>query len=824
MINPAIASFSSSEWTAIGIPLANHLWQSTLFAAIAGVATLLLRKNRAQVRYWLWLAASLKFLIPFSLLIAAGARLAPAKAPPMVQPTVTVVVQEISQPFATAMPPSVPPVTRAPRLVPILLLAAWFSGWAGVLLLWCLRWRRITRIARSASQLASGREIEIQRRLQRSVGTSREVNIISSTSALEPGVIGIFRPVLVLPAGISDRLTDIQLEAIIAHELCHVRRRDNLAAAIHMLVEAVFWFHPLVWWIGARLVDERERACDEEVVRLGSEPQAYAEGILKVCQFYLESPLVCVAGVTGSNLKKRIEDIMSQRIAHNLNLAKKLLLATMGLAALIVPVAIGILNPTSGRAQSQAEAAVSPVFTNISIKLHQPETDPTKARPTAMLIRKPGSPDFTAVNLNLKDLVASAYDLKPQQISGGPDWLTTETYDIDAKVEETGTFDQVRTKLQNLLADRFKLKFHRETKEEPVYELVVGMNGSKLKEVPPSELSTPRPPAHLTPGGLDVKQATMRQLAAFLSNSTGRMVIDKSGLRGVYDFTLDWTRGDSNSVIKAVHEQLGLDLKPQTAPIENLIIDSAEKPTADLAQASAPPSQRNDAAEPAFANVSIKPSTAEQKGWWSHSYPDGRFVARNASLKAFIQTAYGINVVSIPDTLTSERYDIDANAAGPAQQDQLLLMLRTLLTTRFKVVSHVATKEMPVYVLSVGTQGPKLRLVDPAADKCELTIKAPGGEAHIVGNGTTLCLAKVLTYLSQENPPFLDRPVLDNTGIKGVFDFDVAVDLGNPSSFVPAMQQLGLKLEANTAPMEILVVDSAEQISRLDRQGNVAAD
>src|SRR5438552_651971 len=79
-----------------------------------------------------------------------------------------------------------------------------------------------------------------------------------------------------------------QLEAVLAHELCHVRRRDNLVASIHMIVEAIFWFHPLVWWIGAKLVEERERACDEEVLRLGSEPRVYAEGIVNVCKLYRE--------------------------------------------------------------------------------------------------------------------------------------------------------------------------------------------------------------------------------------------------------------------------------------------------------------------------------------------------------------------------------------------------------------------------------------------------------------------------------------------------------------------------------------------------------
>src|SRR5262249_42253540 len=150
--------------------------------------------------------------------------------------------------------------------------------------------------------------------------------------------------------------------------LCHVRRRDNLTAAIHMMVESIFWFHPLVWWIGARLVEERELACDEEVVRLGVEPNVYAEGILGVCKFYLQSPLACAAGVPGGDLKKRIEAIVANRMAPRLTAARKMLLAAAGMAAIGAPVLIGLWRVPSGNAQSREKL----VFDVASIKRADP--------------------------------------------------------------------------------------------------------------------------------------------------------------------------------------------------------------------------------------------------------------------------------------------------------------------------------------------------------------------------------------------------------------------------------------------------------------------
>src|ERR1035438_8814305 len=236
--------------------LTNHLWQSTLFALAVGLLTVAFRRNRAQVRYWLWFSASFKFFVPFSLLLSLGGKLetwAPATKTIAPEPVSFTIVQ-IAQPYTGGVL-FVPPAQQTLHWVPLIIFGVWVCGFAGIALTLFRGWLSIRAAVRSSAPLEIPAPVEIR----------------SSPGLLEPGIVGLFRPVLLLPEGIVDRLTPRQLEAVLAHELCHVRRRDNLFASIHMLVEAIFWFHPLVWWIGARLIEERELACDEEVLRLGSQ-------------------------------------------------------------------------------------------------------------------------------------------------------------------------------------------------------------------------------------------------------------------------------------------------------------------------------------------------------------------------------------------------------------------------------------------------------------------------------------------------------------------------------------------------------------------------
>jgi uncharacterized protein (TIGR03435 family) len=625
-----IPKYLSTIWAASAPVVGNHLYQSTLCLAIAGLLTLLLRKNHARVRYGLWLAASVKFLIPFAFLVGLGSHLAALRAAAPVASGFYSAMEEISQPFTQpAARSQAPRESRGPaqsaglryrlaRGLPAVLVAVWACGAMLVLCVWYARWRRISAVLREAVPLREGREVEALRRLERLGGLGKRIELLSSPASLEPGIFGIVRPVLVWPDGISERLDDTHLEAILAHEVWHVRRRDNLAAALHMLVEAIFWFHPLVWWLGARLVEERERACDEEVLRLGTERQVYAEGILKTCEFCLESPLACVSGVTGANLKERVVRIMTQRLANKLSLGRKTLLATIGIAAVAGPVAFGLLNAPQARAQSsQTTGTPSPSFEVVSIKPN---------RSGDMFIRimfQPGR--YTANGVTTKHLITMAYNVKDFQLSGGPGWINSERYDIEAKepdsiAEELPKLppdqreEQSRLMLQLLLADRFKLKLSHTTKELPVYALVIAKNGPKLQQARPGDtypkgIKGPDGVGHagvmrMGPGELTGQGIGIKFLVRLLSQQVGRDVLDQTGLKGNYDLTLKWTpeqgegmmlRGPEGgnpgpesapppessgpSIFTAVQEQLGLKLESTKGPVEILVIDHIERPS-----------------------------------------------------------------------------------------------------------------------------------------------------------------------------------------------------------------------------------------------------
>jgi bla regulator protein blaR1 len=609
--------------------LTNHLWQSTWFAVAVGLLTLAFRRNRAHVRFWLWFSASLKFFMPFAVLMSLGTQVhwAPARkmATQIAAPSISYTVEQIAQPFSAALP--MESSTGGGDWVTIAILAVWASGFAGVMLFRLRSWLRIriavrgadTRVCRVETRLDAFRAA---RQICDEEASSIPVEIRFSPDLLEPGVVGILRPILLLPAGISNQLTQPQLEAVLAHELCHVRRRDNLFAAIHMVAEVVFWFHPLVWWIGARLVEERERACDEEVLRLGSEPLVYAEGILNVCKLYVESPLVCVSGVTGADLKKRIEAIMANRIRLRLNAAKKAALAVAGVAALAAPIIVGMTHAPVIRAQSPATPAAKFEVTSVKpCKDSAPDAGRKGGAPA------PGGPSgrLAVPCRSTMDLIRMAYVQfangkrnfpgRHVQIEGGPSWLNSDRYQIEAKSEGAPGLEMMRGPLlQSILEDRFKLKIRRETREVPVYVLALDKGGPKNLEAAreggciPLDLNHPPPPPE--PGKplpllcgmlrrgrdlVEIRNTTIENLSEQFSVLLGRDVIDKTGIAGLFDIKVEVTPFDvsvgapdsarfatqdyETGLVFASIRKLGFKLESAKGPGQFLVIDHVERPT-----------------------------------------------------------------------------------------------------------------------------------------------------------------------------------------------------------------------------------------------------
>jgi uncharacterized protein (TIGR03435 family) len=673
----------------------NHLWQSTLVVSLSWLATLALKRNAARTRYWVWMAASLKFLVPFSLFISIGELLRPAATVQVQSPQFAAAIVNMTQPFSQNTGPAIADFSKSVvpgltshqvDLLPAIFLMLWLCGFLLLLIRWARNWYAIHAMVRSASPMP----------------LSLDMPVLSSPGLREPAVFGIFHPVLLLPDKIVNRLSAPQLDSILAHEMSHVRRRDNLTAAIHMAVETIFWFHPAVWWIESRLIEEREWACDEAVLQLGNEAEVYAESILNICKFYTESPMACMSGVIGSDLKRRIVRIMTEQTLRKLDLSRKLLLSVAAMMAVALPIAFGLVHATQARAQSgpadpasniastwqgtlhtnrhlrfvvkvtrAGDGTLRATFYNIDVERDgipaisatlngfllkldlpfgtyegtvsadgssitgtwrqgsnalplsfaraTPRTEWTIPQPPRRIPPmapdadptfevasiKPSRPEergprydfqhrrFSVIHASLSDLLKFSCGLQQSQIAKAQDWVNSESYDISAEPDGEGepSIKQWESMVKKLMADRFQLKFHFEQREQTVYVLTVAKTGPKLTRSQ-SEPSAPAGMGFGPPGNFGATNATMADIAEALGQGVlNRPVVNQTGLAGRFDLRLTWTpdgpppateSADAPpDIFTAIQEKLGLKLVSTKAPVDVLVIDHAERPSAN---------------------------------------------------------------------------------------------------------------------------------------------------------------------------------------------------------------------------------------------------
>lgn len=229
-------------------------------------------------------------------------------------------------------------------------------------------------------------------------------------------------------------------------------------------------------------------------------------------------------------------------------------------------------------------------FDVASIRPHAPDD-------SRFQVKMPTNGRFSAIGSVAKLVLMIAYDMQETQIVGGPGWIATEKWDITAKCDDRSShsFEDTHRMLENLLQERFALQIHRETEQIPAYILSVAKGGPKFK----AREQDGQTNVQITGNSIRVEQGGLARMTQLLSAALGRPVVDRTGLNGLYDLSLQWDDApipdggvlgrdvpaapgtDHGSIFSAIQEQLGLRLEPQRTPVEVIVIDRIERPSAN---------------------------------------------------------------------------------------------------------------------------------------------------------------------------------------------------------------------------------------------------
>jgi uncharacterized protein (TIGR03435 family) len=471
------------------------------------------------------------------------------------------------------------------------------------------------------------------------------------------------------------------------------------------------------------------------------------------------------------------------------------------------------------------------------------------------------------------DLIRTAWSIDAERVLGGPNWLENDTFHVFAKVPAGTTTETAKPMLQALLQDRFKLLVHKDTRSVAVYALRVNKR-SQLKPAEGSSdtgcMFTPPPPPTSGPPApgppmlsWSCRNMTMAAFAEALHGTiflagqylNQRIVIDETELKGTWDFDLKFTprAGVATVTLFDAVEKLGLKLDPVEASEPVIVVDSVnQKPTPNLPNVAEalhmpPPPTEFEVAE-------IKPTNPDFRGTRGQIQPGGRINLSGFTLKLLIQDAWNVQdatLVGVPKWMETDRYDIVAKADIPGPDmdiDDLWPMLQALLKERFHLAVH--TEERPVTAYTLMAVKPKMKKADPGErtkykEGAGADGKDPRDKNPILSRLVTcqnMTMAQFAAKLQDIAPGYIHSPVLDATGLEGGYDFtlsfsaigltmtpaggrgggqesDAAQPPGTPSASDPTGavtlfeaidKQLGLKLEAQKRPVQVLVIDHAD--------------
>lgn len=552
-----LASLPSSQ--RLGSTLVHFVWQGVLIAALYAVTR---RMRSAQVRYALACTAlatmAIAPIVTFTLIDAPGS----ASDNPFVGTIpLSSTVAAVSHPLPISLP-ALASNQWHNDVMPWVVLA-WFTGamifslrLAGGSIVAARLSSRMTRPAPARWQLTLD---ELKARIR----VSQPVRLLVSAVIQVPTVVGWLRPVVLVPIGALAGLPAEHVEALLAHELAHIRRHDYLVNILQSIAEALLFYHPAVWWISHQIRNERELCCDDIAVGVNGDPLDYARALAEL-ESHRPSRFIPALAASGGSLRERIGRLLGQPTRGSRQLPGP---GSLIIAALIATALCSLFAQTQPRLS----------FETVSIKPNEL---------SGSEVHEHNSPGRLNARMSTRHLIRDAFAVKDFQILGEPSWLGNNNYDFVATTAAPIELNDrvLQPYLQSLLADRFHLKYHRETKESPVYFLVPAKTGPKLTNA----TGTARPDMEEHGGKDKVTMAatkfTMTGLASWLSRELERPVIDHTGIDGDFDLKLEWSPeqiGESPgpSIFTALQEQLGLHLESGKGPVEMIVIDSIEKPS-----------------------------------------------------------------------------------------------------------------------------------------------------------------------------------------------------------------------------------------------------
>jgi len=331
--------------------------------------------------------------------------------------------------------------TGAWSIALMVLLAIWIGGALVVGTRWLLGWLAADSLVRAARPAP---------------GALPDARITDAD--IEPAVARVFHPVVLLPAALLGRLSQQEIDAILAHEHEHIARHDNLKDSVHRLVETLFWFHPAVWWIGRQMIEERELACDEAVLANGHDGGEDASGILAVCR-HCHASAAGSAAATAGDLTRRVRYILGNARPAALGAVKAGSLLVATIVAAMLPMFAGAVDGTTHRLQLLAinSRALGAADYFVQTVAGTPEV------PHSVIVARDG---VVIRNTTIRDLIALAYGVDRWRVKGNGQFLDWPRYDIRAvphgPLSEPEEFDPsaLRDLTANLLASRFDLEIH----------------------------------------------------------------------------------------------------------------------------------------------------------------------------------------------------------------------------------------------------------------------------------------------------------------------------------------------------------------------------